>query len=157
MDACKRYKKTSVQRYFSVCVEIRRREDMASQTHKVEVRDATPNTRGVESNDDKTHGQPKAVKRKKADAKLSRRKMRLRKLQREKQGHTVTRTLQSKHRRKGKARAKQAWKTKRLKSKRVQRERKKNRQLVIRLPVEIVLPIICGDFDKIFGNRPRSY
>ena len=65
MDACKRYKKTSVQQYFSVCVEIRRREDKASQMHKVEVRDTTPNTRGVESNDDKTHGQPKAVKRKK--------------------------------------------------------------------------------------------
>ena len=90
-----------------------------AKTHKVEVLDATPNTRGVESNDNKTHGQPKAVNRKKADAKLSRRKMRPRKLQREKQGHTATRTLQSKHRRKGKARAKQAWKTKRLKSKRV--------------------------------------
>ena len=126
---------------------------MASQTHKVEARDATPNTRGVERPEDKTQGQPKAVRRKN---KLARRKMRPRKLQREHQCHTATSTLLSKHRRERKAEAKQALKTVRLKPKRVQRE-EKNRQLVIRLPVEIVLPIICGDFDKIFGNRPRSY
>ena len=38
---------------------------MASQTQKIEMRDATPNTRGVESNEDKNQGQLKAVKRKK--------------------------------------------------------------------------------------------
>ena len=114
---------------------------MASQTHKVEARDATPNTRGVESPEDKTQGQPKAVRRKK---KLSGRKMRPRKLQRERKWHTATRTLQSKHRGERKTRAKQALKTIRLKPKRVQREKKKNRQLVIRLPVEIAL--LCGGF-----------
>ena len=114
---------------------------MASQTHRVETRDATPNTRGVESSEDKTQGQPKAVRRKR---KLSGRKIRPRKLQTERKWHTATRTLQSKHRRERKARAKQALKTIRLKPKRVQREKKKKRQLVIRLPVEIAL--LCGGF-----------
>ena len=111
-----------------------------SQTHKVEMCDATPNTRGEESNEDKTKGQPKTVKRKKADAKLSRRKVRPRKLRGEQQWHSATPALLSKHRRKRKAEAKQARKTIRLKPKRVQREKKKKRQLVIHLPVEIFLP-----------------
>ena len=134
---------------FSVQIETRRRAVMegASQTQKIEMCDATPNTRGVESNEDKTQGQPKAVKRKKPDAKMSRRKMRPRKLRGEHQWHTATSTLLSKHRRKKKAEAKQARKTIRLKPKRVQREKKKKRQLVIHLPVEIFLPtelLVCG-------------
>ena len=152
MDACKRYKRASVQEFVSVCVETRRREDMASQTHKAEMHDAATNTHGVDSHHDKTQGQPKEVRRKQ---KLTRTKMRPRKLQRQRKWHTVTRTLQSKHRRKRKAVAKQARKTIRPKSKRVQREKKNTRLeepsintdlVVIRLPVEIVLPITCRGF-----------
>ena len=131
---------------FSVRIETRRRAVM-SQTHKVEMYDATPNTRRVESNEDKTKVEPKTVKRKKTDAKLSRRKVRPQKLRGEQQWHTASPTLLSKHRRKRKAEAKQARKTIRLKPKRVQREKKKKRQLVIHLPVEIFLPtelLVCG-------------
>ena len=77
----------------------------------------------------------------------SRREMGPRKPRRVKQGHITTWTLQSKHRRKRKAEAKQARKTIRLKTKRFQREKKKKRQFVIHLPVEIRLPaelLLCG-------------
>ena len=130
-------------RFVSVCDETSSREDImesASQTHV-----APTDSHGVDSHDDKTQGLTKAVRRKKEG---SRREMRPRKLRRVKQGHITTRTLQSKHRRKRKAEAKQAGKTIRLKAKRFQREKKKKkRQFVIHLPVEIHLPaelLRCG-------------
>ena len=129
-------------RFVSVCDETQSREDImesANQTHA-----APTEAHGGDSHEDKTQGLTKADRRKKEGA---RRELRPRKLRRVKQGYITTRTLQSKQRRKRKAAARQARKTIRLKTKRFQREKKKRRQFVIRLPVEIRLPaelLPCG-------------